>query len=187
VLGRTAELWVQRTRSRTPGLGAALYAVKRGLGRAAGVMEVHRTPVGDMGFDLTDVDLAMSRVSARLIDRLDFDGIRRTRLANYRRLALLLRAHADLALPDPDDGVCPLFFPVLVADKHAAAIALQQRGVDALEFWNEGAEPGGSAMCADTRFLRAHVLELPIHQDLTAAHIDYIARQVSQLNVRMAA
>jgi dTDP-4-amino-4,6-dideoxygalactose transaminase len=187
VVGRTAELLVQRTRSRTPGLGAALYAMKRCLGRAAGAMDVHRTPVGDMGFDLTDVDLAISHVSTRLVDRLDFAGIRRRRLANYRRLALLLRGQADLVMPDPDDDVCPLFFPVLVADKHAAAISLQARGVDALEFWNEGAEAGGQEMCADTRFLRTHVLELPIHQDLTAAHIDYIARQVSQLNVRMAA
>ena len=120
VLGRTAELLVQRTRSRTPGLGAALYAMKRGLGHAAGAMAVHRTPIGDMGFDLTDVDLAISPVSTRLLDRLDFAGIRRTRLANYRRLALLLRGQADLPMPDPSDDVCPLFFPVLVADKHAA-------------------------------------------------------------------
>jgi len=187
VAGRTAELLVQRTRSRTPGLGAALYAVKRGLGRAAGAMDVHRTPVGDMGFDLTDVDLAISRVSARLLDRLDFAGIRRTRLANYRRLAEALRGNAHAALPDPGDDVCPLFFPVLVADKHAAATALQQQGVDALEFWNDGVEPGGGEMSADTRFLRAHVLELPIHQDLTAAHIDYIARQASHALFRMAA
>src|SRR5207253_3181872 len=75
VLGRTAELFVDRTRGRAAGLGAALCAVKRGLGRAAGALEVHRAPVGDMGFDLTDVDLAMSRVSERLLDRLDFDEI----------------------------------------------------------------------------------------------------------------
>jgi dTDP-4-amino-4,6-dideoxygalactose transaminase len=185
VIGRTAELFVQRTRGRRTGLGAALCAVKRGLGRAAGALDVHRTPVGDMGFDLTDVDLAMSRVSARLLDRLDFAAIRRIRLANFRRLADALHRHATPALPDPDDGVCPLFFPVLVDDKHAAAIALQRRGVDALEFWNDGTEPDGAEMSADARFLRAHVLELPIHQDLTAAHIDYIARQVSLM--RMAA
>jgi dTDP-4-amino-4,6-dideoxygalactose transaminase len=187
VLGRTAELLVQRTRGRTAGLGAALYAVKRGLGRAAGAMDVHRTPVGDMGFDLTDVDLAMSPVSERLLDRLDFDGIRNARRANYRRLADALRGRAQLVLPDLDDGVCPLFFPVLVPDKHAAATALWQRGVDALEFWNDGVELGADETSADARFLRAHVLELPIHQDLTPAHVDYVARQVLNLNLQVAA
>ena len=187
VLGRAAELFVQRTRSRTTGLGTALYAVKRGLGRAAGALDVHRTPVGDMGFDLTDVDLAMSRLSARMLDRLDFAGIRRTRLANFRRLSDALRGRATQALPDPDEGVCPLFFPVLVDDKHAAATALQKRGVDALEFWNDGVEGNGLQVSADARFLRAHVLELPIHQDLTDAHLDYIAQQISLVNRGMAA
>jgi fructose-1,6-bisphosphatase/inositol monophosphatase family enzyme len=39
----------------------------------------------------------------------------------------------------------------------------------------------------DARFLRAHVLELPIHQDLTAAHVDYVARQASTLTLPRAA
>ena len=80
--------------------------------------------------------------------------------------------------PELPDGVCPLFFPIIVPDKPAAARALQQRGVDALEFWNESME-SGDEMSSDARFMRAHVLELPIHQDLTPRHIAYVARQVS--------
>jgi dTDP-4-amino-4,6-dideoxygalactose transaminase len=161
--------------------------VKRGLGLAAGALDVHRTPVGDMGFDLADVDLAMSRVSERLLNRLDFADIRRTRLANFRRLADALGGRTNRILPEPDDGVCPLFFPVLVRDKHAVATALRKRGVDALEFWNDGIDRDGAEMSADARFLRAHVLELPIHQDLTDAHVDFIARQASHVNLRMVA
>lgn len=187
VLGRAAELLVQRTRCRADGLGAALCSVKRGLGRAAGGLDIRRTPVGDMGFDLADVDLAMSRVSERLIARLNFAEIRTRRLANFRQLADALRGQVSMVLPDPRDGICPLFFPLFVQDKHAVATALRQRGVDALEFWNDGVEPGGNEMSADARFLRTHVLELPIHQDLTPAHVDYVARQVASLNVRMAA
>src|SRR6185503_7944163 len=86
LLGRAAELLVQRTRCRVDGLGAALCAMKRGLGRAAGALEVHRTPVGDMGFDMADVDLAMSQMSERLIARLNFAEIRSRRLANFRQL-----------------------------------------------------------------------------------------------------
>lgn len=178
VAGRTAELLVQRMRGRASRLGAALQVVKRGLGRAAGALDVHRANVGDIGFNLEEVDLAMSGVSARLLDRLDFGRIRRRRVENYRRLDALLDPKVVRVFPALPDGVCPLFFPILASDKPAAARALQQRGIDALEFWNDSMDPD-CEMGADARFLRAHVLELPIHQDLTPRQLAHVARQVS--------
>jgi hypothetical protein len=143
--------------------------------------------VGDIGFDLGEVDLAMSPLSERLLSRMDFAAIKRRRIENYRRLSARLDPSVVQVFPDLPEGVCPLFFPVLVGDKHAAAVALRQRGVDALEFWNDSVEPGSREMGPDARVLRTHVLELPIHQDLTARHIDHVARQVSALGLRMAA
>jgi dTDP-4-amino-4,6-dideoxygalactose transaminase len=180
VLGRTSELLVQRIRGRANGLGAALQVVKRGMGRAAGALEIRRANVGDIGFNLDEVDLAMSRVSARLLDRLDFEDIRRRRVENYRLLDEQLDPRVVRAFPGLPAGVCPLFFPVLVPDKRAATRTLQQSGVDALEFWNDSIE-SGSEMSADARFLRGHVLELPIHQDLTPLQIAYMARETSAL------
>ena len=72
-----------------------------------------------------------------------------------------------------------LFFPLLVPDKGAAARALRERGVGAVEFWNY-AYPEADAS-EDTRFLRAHVLELPTHQDITPAQVEYMADQVLDL------
>jgi dTDP-4-amino-4,6-dideoxygalactose transaminase len=187
VLGRTAELLVQRIRGRANSVGAALQIVKRGMGRAAGALEVRRANVGDIGFNLADVDLAMSRMSERLLARMDFRDIRRRRVENYRRLAQALPPDVIQVFAQLPDGVCPLFFPIVVADKHAAAELLRTRGVDALEFWNDSAEPGGHEMSADAKFLRRHVLELPIHQDLTPRHIDHMARQVAALGARIAA
>ena len=187
VLGRTAELLVQRIRSRANSVGAALQLMKRGMGRAAGALEVRRANVGDIGFNLDDVDLGMSRMSERLLTRMDFAGIKQRRVDNYRQLSERLGPDVIQVFPDLPDGVCPLFFPIIVSDKHAAAEALRARGVDALEFWNDSVEPGGHDMSSDARFLRRHVLELPIHQDLTSRHIDHVARQVSALNLGMAA
>jgi dTDP-4-amino-4,6-dideoxygalactose transaminase len=187
VLGRTAELLVQRLRGRANGVGAALQAVKRGVGRAAGVLSVRRANVGDIGFNLDDVDLAMSPVSQRLLERFDYGEIRRRRAENYRRLAARLAGYAVPVFRSVPDGVCPLFFPVLVGDKHDTAERLRAHGVDALEFWNDSSEPGGHEMGPDAQFLRRHVLELPIHQDLTARHIDHIARQMSGLGLGAAA
>jgi dTDP-4-amino-4,6-dideoxygalactose transaminase len=185
VLGRTAELMVQRARSRVDGFGSALHTVKRGIGRAAGALHVHRANVGDIGFNLEDVDLAMSRTSERLLARLDFGAIRRRRVENFQRLSSRLDGHATPVHADVAAGVCPLFFPILVPDKHAAARALQARGIDALEFWNDSVELPGSEISDTERFLRAHVLELPIHQDLTSRHIDYVAQHVAALDLRM--
>ena len=186
VAGRAAELLVQRIRGRANGVGAALQAVKRGLGRAAGALAVRRANVGDIGFNIDEVDLAMSPLSGRLLERFDYHVIRQRRVENYRRLAALLRPDVVQAFPSVPHGVCPLFFPVVVPDKHAAARQLLARGVDALEFWNDSSEPGGHEMGPDAQFLRRHVLELPIHQDLTPRHIDHIARQVNRLQIAMA-
>jgi len=187
VLGRSAELLVQRLRGRANGVGAALQAVKRGMGRAAGALAVRRANVGDIGFTLDEVDLAMSPLSGRLLQRFDYRAIRQRRVDNYCRLAALLRPDVVQVFPSIPSGVCPLFFPVVVPDKHAAAQQLRAQGVDALEFWNDSCEPGGHEMGPDAQFLRRHVLELPIHQDLTSRHIDHIARQINNLDLRMAA
>ncbi|MGH9257376.1 MAG: DegT/DnrJ/EryC1/StrS family aminotransferase [Vicinamibacterales bacterium] len=180
VMGRTAELLVQRIRGRANGVGAALHLTKRALGLVAGALEVRRANVGDIGFNLDEVDLAMSPVSTRLLDRFDMHDIRQRRMDNYRLLDSLLDTRVVRLFPHLPDGVCPLFFPVLVPSKHAAASALQRRGVEALEFWNESTESGGE-MSEDARFLRAHVIELPIHQDLSLQQVTYVARQVSDL------
>jgi dTDP-4-amino-4,6-dideoxygalactose transaminase len=187
VMGRTAELLLARIRSRTGGLGAALQTVKRSMGRAAGALDRGRASVGDIGFNLSDVDLAMSGVSAALLQRLDFDDIRRRRVENFRQLAARLDGSVTTVHADVTAGLCPLFFPILVADKPRAAMALRQRGIDVLEFWNAGAVDAreGEASAA-TRFLHAHVLGLPVHQDLTPRQIDHLAQQVSSLNLRMA-
>ena len=175
-----AELLVQRIRSRVNGVGAALQAVKRAMGVAAGALDVRRANVGDIGFNLDEVDLAMSPVSARLLERLDSEDIRRRRIANYRQLLHEIDAGVTPVFPVLPEGVCPLFFPIVVPNKAEAADALRRRGVDALEFWNEPVGDG-LEMSVSARFFRKHVLELPIHQDLSSLHITHVARQVNRI------
>lgn len=184
-LGRLSELFVQRARKQLGGAGAALAMMKRGAGRAARAFRVQRANVGDIGFDLTEVDLAMSGISERLLERVDLFGIRQRRVANYRALSSQVDGRVSRPLPDPEPGVCPLFFPILVPSKRAAVGALAKHGVEAIEFWNDSVEPGGREMSRTARFFREHVLELPLHQDLTERHMTYIAECLSQLDLRM--
>jgi dTDP-4-amino-4,6-dideoxygalactose transaminase len=179
-MARTTELLVQRIRGRVGGASAVLQTGKRALGRLANAMGVARANVGDIGFNMDEVNLAMSPLSVRLLDRLDMQDIRERRIENYCRLDTLLDPSVARVFPDLPEGTCPLFFPIFVGDKHAAARALHRRGVDALEFWNESSE-SGEEMSDDARFLRGHVLELPIHQDLTPRQIAYMAKHVSEV------
>ena len=167
-----------------------MASMKRAAGRAAGAMEVPRAKIGDIGFDIEDVDLAMSEISARLLKRIDFEEVRNRRIENYHRLAARLSGHVTPLHHELPDGACPLIFPILVEDKQATADILRASGVDVLEFWNHGAEVTGFEACdapehSCATYLRRHVLGLPIHQDLTARHIDYVAEQVNRLHSRM--
>jgi dTDP-4-amino-4,6-dideoxygalactose transaminase len=180
VLGRVAELVVQRLRARANIIGGSLQAAKQVVGRALGSIEINRANVGDIGFNKADVDLRMSPASERLLQRFDFDAIRRRRVSNYRMLHRSLNGSVRHLHARLDPGVCPLFYPIVVDDKAAAARTLRERGVQALEFWNHGAD-AIAGESADVRHLRTHILALPVHQDLSPRHLGHMAQCVSRV------
>jgi dTDP-4-amino-4,6-dideoxygalactose transaminase len=178
-LARTAELFVSHIRSRSAPVGGAVHAVKHWCGRMTAGLE--RAPVGDIGFSVANADLAMSALSARIVSGCDHDDIKEKRVNNFGWLSEALSPHVGPIFQSGADGVCPLFFPILVRDKSRAARALRQRGIEALEFWNDAVDPREEG--AHARFFRAHVLALPVHQDLTRRHLEYIAEHVLALKL----
>jgi dTDP-4-amino-4,6-dideoxygalactose transaminase len=184
-MGQTVELWVERFRSRAPRRGAALTAGKRLIGAMLNVLRVKRVPVGDIGFNVEDTDLAISGWSERLLDRLDYEAIVVNRRRNFSLLAELLAESGIAPWRQLEEGVCPLFFPLLVKDKPAAARKLKACGVIATELWNEGDQQSAALEGSAARFLRRHVLELPIHQDVEEAQLRYMARQVSEARIAL--
>jgi len=184
-LGRAAELWMERRRSQAPHVGAVLSAAKRGIGALLNRLKVERVPVGDVGFNATQASFAMSPWSYHLLARLECAAIRPQRRKNFTMLAELLAASGIAPWLDLKPGVCPLFYPLLVKDKPVAAATLRRRGVISTELWNEGDPLSACHEGAGARFLRRHVLELPIHQDIGEDQIRYIAQQVANLNIAL--
>ncbi len=178
VMGRLAELVVQRVRAKANAIGTTLQSAKQAVGRALGAADVARSNLGDIGFSLDDVDLGMSSTSERLLRRLNFDDIRRKRVSNYKTLANALNGSVTHLHPQLADGVCPLFYPIVVDDKPATAGALRAHGVQALEFWNHGAD-AIAGESADVQYLRSHVLALPVHQDLSPRQLQHMADRVA--------
>ncbi len=55
--------------------------------------------------------------------------------------------------------------------------------IEAVQFWNHGDPEAASEEGPDARYLREHVLEIPIHQDIGVDQIDYAAEQILDLNL----
>lgn len=184
--GRSSELMLEALRSRSDYIGKALFGIKRAFGQMLRAANVRQVPIGNIGWDLGDVNIAMSPISDRLMAGLEYDQIRRRRRENFLQMQARLDGSVTMPRDDLKEGVCPLFFPILVEDKHSAARALWDRGIGAVEFWNDVDPLVDRHSGPDARYLRAHVLELPIHQDVTPKQVDYIADQVLGLRLQAA-
>jgi dTDP-4-amino-4,6-dideoxygalactose transaminase len=183
--GRSAELALEALRSRSDRIGKALFGIKRAFGQMLRGARVRQVPVGNIGWNVADVNIAMSSFSSAVMGGLEYDRIRRRRRENFLLMQRRLEGRVTMLRQDLNEGVCPLFFPILVQNKHSAARALWKRGIGAVEFWNKDPQwdcEGG----ADAQYLRAHVLEIPIHQDVSRPQVEYIADQVLRLELQAA-
>jgi dTDP-4-amino-4,6-dideoxygalactose transaminase len=81
--------------------------------------------------------------------------------------------------------MCPYVFPILARDKAAAVRALQARGIAAQEFWNFGVPEARGAGFEDAQFLHDHIVELPLHQDVTPDQVEYIAAHIRSLDLAL--
>jgi hypothetical protein len=185
ISGRITELFLERFRSRHAQAGRMLSKLKTGAGRSMSYFGINRIPVGDMGFDLTQVDVAMSGFCRDLLPRFDYQAIHEKRRGNYFLLRDRLAGKVRLLNRNLDTGVCPLFFPILVNDKHEVARILRRQHISAVEFWNYGDAESDRQKNTDAAFLRRHVLELPIHQDITPEQIEYMAERLLRISAHI--
>jgi len=129
------------------------------------------------------VNFPMSRTSRFLLECADFPAAARARRKNYKFLADAMRDFAGvkpLFAAMPAD-VVPYVFPVLF-DAPDAHLPLRRAGIPAVS-WE-----GVRHALADKRefpgagFLYDHAVFLPVHQDLTRADLEAIARAVQAVN-----
>lgn len=186
VAGPSTELLLRWIRSRYEGWGRALFALKSVAGRTLNAAKLRRIPVGNTGFDVSAVNLGMSPICHTLLCRFEYAWIKETRRHNFRIVENRLRGNIALLEKDLADGVCPLFFPLLVKNKQAAANALAERGIETVQFWNCG-DPESHRAGSDAEFLRRHLLEIPIHQDVTPDAAEYTAEEILKLRLGLSA
>jgi hypothetical protein len=81
-------------------------------------------------------------------------------------------------------GVVPLCYPLLVEDNRWFMEQLVARGIEAVDFWREGHPACPVSSFPDVAWLRASVVEIPCHQDLT---LDTLALMVTIIRETLAA
>ncbi|MHB1845884.1 MAG: DegT/DnrJ/EryC1/StrS family aminotransferase [Deltaproteobacteria bacterium] len=161
--------------------GGFISEVARGMGRAvAGGVHANRVATGTQHFDRSNVALGMSPVSARILAAQRYSSIVEARRRNFFFLLGRLRDIAPPVAAELPAGVCPLFFPVAVEDKAHVQRRLAARGVESIDFWRTGHPSVRPGEFPEVERLRSQILELPIHQDLGPAGMDYLASCVRE-------
>ena len=149
--------------------------------RAPGMIQWHRDEMvasGGARWDSRLLDYGASPWIVPLMGLVDRDAVVARRRENYARLASRLRGQVSLPFPELRAGTCPLFFPVMVPDKVRFQRALERLGVQSVNLWDASHPTCPPALAAEVAAWRAHCLELPIHQELGADHVDRVAAAV---------
>ncbi|HON43351.1 MAG TPA: hypothetical protein PLM74_09530, partial [Bacillota bacterium] len=124
---------------------------------------------------------AMSGVSRSIIKRLDVDGIRRARRANYAELVRALceqdaiHAGVELLFPGLPDGVVPLGCPVATDERDALREHLAARGILTQILWQSPPEVPRDEF-PESWALSERILVLPCDQRYSPEHMEAVAR-----------
>ncbi len=146
--------------------------------RASGVQPVS---TGTSTFDPARVGLGMSALSAHIARRIDAPAIVASRRRNWFLLLGRLRDRVPPIFPELPAGVSPLFYPLTCRDKAAVKARLAGLGIETVDFWRTGHPLCPPGEFPEVDHLRAHVLELPIHQDLEPEDMASIAQAVREV------
>jgi dTDP-4-amino-4,6-dideoxygalactose transaminase len=78
------------------------------------------------------------------------------------------------------EGVCPLFFPIIVENsllRNNLYRILKSRGITTHPWWNRFHPAVPWDKFRDAVYLKERLLGLPIHQDLTFKHLDFLIKE----------
>jgi dTDP-4-amino-4,6-dideoxygalactose transaminase len=129
-------------------------------------------------------DRKLSRVSAWLMRSMDLAEIRARRRLNYSLLLkqiLPIPGHEPL-FKDLPAGVCPLSLPIVTQNARELADELRVQSIPAVAWWSgyHSSFPNCGGF-EEARFLKDHVVALPIHHQLDAEAVDFIAAKIAAL------
>lgn len=142
----------------------------------------------DYAFDESILDWGISRLSARLLRNVDWNGIVARRRENYRRLAAALEGleGARALRPELPARTNPLYVPVRSRDPVALFRALRPRGIHTDVYWQQAHPAIDWSRYPEASALKREVLVLPVHQDIDEARLAQFERALREAGGRSA-
>ena len=127
-------------------------------------------------YDRNIQNMTASAITRYILKHTCLESVVQQRRTNY---TILYEAIKDSTLFKPlyseiPEGVCPLYLPVLVENRKAACDYLNHKGILAIQWWSGFHRAFDWADFPEARYLKEHLLALPIHQQLTAKDMEYM-------------
>lgn len=134
-------------------------------------------------FDPALENATISGFARRSLRSFDVMAAISARRANYQSYLDLLSNMPGITplFPILPDHICPHSMPVLVANRDALAAGLNACGIAATPWWAGYNQHQAWDGFSDARYLKDHVLSLPLHQSLGAEAIRYSVDQLEKL------
>jgi dTDP-4-amino-4,6-dideoxygalactose transaminase len=121
----------------------------------------------------------ISAVSKEILNSCDYQRIKDMRRRNFDFYLSYFRKDSRVSLPfeDLSDGVCPLFFPIIVEKREFLYTALKTRGIAGHDWWSNFHPDVPWDDFPEAYSLKMNMLGLPIHQDLTLGHLHKVLEE----------
>jgi len=145
---------------------------------ARAAQERDRLPPGE--FALGDPDSPASPLTEAMLPRLLRDDVAGRRRLNYASLLGRLGGLVPPPFAELHPGASPFAFPVAVADKRPLLDALVAAGIRALDLWSIPHPILPVERFPGAARRRQSTVGLPVHQELSRAHLDVIADAVAR-------
>jgi perosamine synthetase len=134
-------------------------------------------------YDPTLEEISCSRITRHILRHTRVEEVRAIRRRNYLQIFGELCENSNFRplFPNLPDGVVPLYLPLLVDDREGICRKLNDSGISAISWWSGYHRRFDWSSFPEARYLKDHLLAIPIHQQLTLKHIRFISDRLSIL------
>jgi dTDP-4-amino-4,6-dideoxygalactose transaminase len=134
-------------------------------------------------FDPVYKSWSISSQAVKILQQWDPQEITERRRQNYLQLYRLIKdvPGCEPLYDELADSECPLYFPAIVSRRSSWVKCLNAFGIPAFSSWM-GYHRGMSWVnFPEAKYLKDHLLQLPIHQDLDFRHMQFIGAKMKYL------
>ena len=130
-----------------------------------------------LDFDTRILSWAMSDTSHKIIGNINSEVIVEKRRENFLMLSGLVNKLKNCrpVYENLPEGVCPLYFPILVYNRDEIIDALHEQNIFAAPWWEYFHPDVTWDAFPEAVFLKDHMMVLPVHQDIDITQIKKMA------------